>query len=152
MDEVVVATASRSSVPPSVRAKISARVVIMAPPPMARTPSTCSSATQPVPGDDRAVVDEALVGVDHAGEVDAGVRVLDQLGVGALGDDDGEGRRGHQVGVAQGRGGFDVEVGGVGGLDRAGELADLLAADVVHLCGRVAAALQVRIDSHEPTL
>jgi hypothetical protein len=34
------------------------------------------------------------------------------------------------------------------GFDGAGELADFLAADVVYLCGRVAAALQVRIDSH----
>ena len=103
---------------------------------------------EPVTGENRAVVDEPLVGVDHTGEVDAGIRVLDQLRVGTLGDDDGERRRRNQIGVAQGLRGLDVEVGWVGCLDGARELADFLAADVVHLCGRVAAALQVRIDSH----
>ena len=120
----------------------------MAPPPMRADAVDVEFRDQPVPGHDGPVVDEALVGVDHAGEVDAGVRVLDQLGVRPLGDDDGEGRRCHEVAVPQRRGGRHVEVGGVGGLDCAGELADLLAADVVHLCGRVAAALQIRIDSH----
>jgi len=50
--------------------------------------------------------------------------------------------------VAQGLGCVDVEVGWVRGFDGAGELADFLAADVICLCGRVAAPLQVRIDSH----
>ncbi|MNR59718.1 hypothetical protein D3C85_1810360 [compost metagenome] len=50
--------------------------------------------------------------------------------------------------MAQGLGRVHVEVRWVGGLDGPGELTDFLTANVVHLCGRVASALQVRIDSH----
>ena len=69
---------------------------------------------QPVARDDGAVVGEPLVGVDHAGEVDPGIRILDQLRVGALRDDDGEGRRRHEVAVPQGLATASLPVIGLG--------------------------------------
>lgn len=98
------------------------------------------------------MVREALVCVDNAGEIDPGFGILNQLRVSTLGNDDGKRGRRHEVAMAQGPRRFDVEVRLVGGLYCLGELADFLTADVVNLCGRVAAALQVRIDTHGPTL
>ena len=53
-----------------------------------------------VTGDDRPVMGEPLVSVDNPCEVDAGFRVVDQLRIGALGDDYCERRRGNDIPVA----------------------------------------------------
>ena len=74
---------------------------------------------------------EALVAVDDAAEVDAGIRLGEQLGERRLLHDDGEGRRRDEVGVAGGARGLDVEVERVGGEDGARELAHLLPPDEV---------------------
>ena len=95
------------------------------------------------------MVDEALIGVDHAGEVDTGFLIIDHRSLSALGDDDGEARRCDQVGVAQCFCCGGVSVCRVVCFDRPGELPDGLAADLVGLGGRVAVALPIGVDSHD---
>ena len=73
---------------------------------------------QPVAGAYRAAEDEALVAVDDAGVVEAELGVESDLLGGAQGDDDREGRRRDDVGVAEGLGGRWVDVGRVGVADR----------------------------------
>ena len=53
------------------RREISQRVLTMESPARSATASTCSTVTQLVTGDGSALVGESLVGVHHAGEVDA---------------------------------------------------------------------------------
>ena len=78
-------------------------------------PSDLTLATRQLRGelvarDDRTGVAEALVAVDDAGEVDAGIRSGEQLGERVLLDDDGEGRRRDDIRVARGDRGVGVEV------------------------------------------
>ena len=63
-----------------------------------------------VPGNNGPVMGEPLIGVDHTGKVDARFGVADQLGVGQLGHDDREGRRGDQVRVAKFLGSAGLEM------------------------------------------
>lgn len=68
-----------------------------------------------------------------AGEVDAGVRLGQELRERGFLHDDGEGRRGDDVGVPGGTGRVGFVVDGVGREHRARELAHLLATDQVGL-------------------
>ncbi len=60
-----------------------------------------------VAGDDRAGIGEALVTVHDAREVDAAVRLVEQLLERPVRDHDREGGRRDQIGVTRGAGGFD---------------------------------------------
>src|SRR5690606_24399452 len=96
--------------------------------------------------DDGPGVRELLLAVDDARVVDAGVRAGDVEGLAALRGDNGECRGRDDVRVPQllrcGR----VDVCGVGGADRAGELRDGLAAHLEGGRQGVLGSLQVGVD------
>ena len=97
-------------------------------------------ADQLVAGRDRPLVHEALVAVHDPAVVDAQLRVVDDRAAGRHGEHDRERRRRHNVGVAGGVGRGDVEVRGSSGPTADGELADLLAPDLVRRRRRIGAA------------
>src|SRR4051794_41978171 len=75
-------------------------------------------------------MDEALLAVHDPGVVDAEVRILDDLTARGQGEDDGEGRRGDDVRVAEGLRGGLVAVDRIRVVDGVGELTDLLPPDL----------------------
>src|SRR5690625_857164 len=88
---------------------------------------------------------EGLLAVDHPGEVDAGGRVLDVLGLGGLGKGDQEGGRGDDIGVTGGASRLGIGVQRGGGRGGAGELGDLRGGDDVHRAGWVGASGEGRV-------
>src|SRR5262249_53979110 len=103
---------------------------------------------QHVAGPDRSVVREALVTVYHPAEVQAEIRVLDQLPYSGVGHHDRERRRGDHVWVPELAGRLRVHVGLVPGADGLAELADLLPAHPVRRRRRVAVARERRVQRH----
>src|SRR5450759_4863704 len=101
-----------------------------------------------VTGSDRPVVDEPLLAMDDPAEVDPGFRVLDQLPVALLGDQDGERGSSDHVAVTPGPGLHLVEVNDVMGAHRLGELAYLLPAHGIRGSGRVGAPGETHVDGH----
>ena len=99
-----------------------------------------------VAGHDRAGVNEALVAVNHATEVDVGLWVGQHGGQTALLDDHGEGRRGNQVVIAGGLGGEDIVVDGAGGHYGVCKLAHLFAAHKVGRCDGILFAFNTWIN------
>ena len=94
------------------------------------------------------VVDEPLLAVHDPGEVDAGLRVLDQLPVALLGKGHREGGRRDDVAVARGPGRVGGGVHGVGGPDRGGERRDARRVHGIRATGRVGASREVSVDGH----
>ena len=90
-------------------------------------------------------MDETLVAVDDAAEVDAGLRVCEHGCKRALLNDNREGRRRNDVGVAGGLSREHVEVGWAVGLYRVGEFADLFATNQIRRGRRVLLALNVYV-------
>ena len=105
-----------------------------------------------VSGDDGPVVREALVGVNHLGEVDADLGVDHHVELGVLRDEHREGRGRHDVVVPLRARGVHVEVGEGAGIDGLRELANLHSSHFVGLVGAVRAADGIGIHWHVPTL
>lgn len=85
---------------------------------------------------ERSVVDELLLAVDDAGEVDAGLGVGDELRLDALREHDREGRRRDDVAVAGRAGRLDVGVQRAARAQSVGEITDVFAAGGVQRGGR----------------
>jgi hypothetical protein len=91
-------------------------------------------------------MDEPLVGMDNAGEINASLGVFNQLCVCPLRNNDRECRWRNQVRVPQVLRGFHLEVRRMRCLNSPRELPDFLTAYGVGFPGRINAAGQLRVD------
>src|SRR5665647_459021 len=101
-----------------------------------------------VTGSERTVVDKPLLAVDDPAEVDARLRVSDELPVALLGNHDSKGGRSDDVAIAARTGVCPVGVHGVIGAHRLGELANLLPAHGIRRGSRVGVPGEACVDGH----